>query len=145
MFSGSYDHVLDEKGRTSLPKDFREILKGLKGDPWITAFRQCLNIFPPDEFEAFSIQLSAASQTIEDIQRLQRLILGMAARIPVDGQGRILIPPKLRKWACLDREIVFTGVGRTIEVWDRCRHEADLEQTRELYPAFTDTLKGFGL
>ena len=145
MFTGSHDHVLDDKGRTSLPKEYRELLKRSKGDPWITALPQCLVIVPPQEFEALSIKLSEASRTIEDILRLQRLTLGMAARAPIDKQGRILIPPKLRKWASLERDIVFTGVGKSIEVWDRARQEADLEQTRVLYPDFTDTLKTFGL
>ena len=145
MFWGSYDHVLDDKGRTSLPKEFRELLKGQKGPPWLTAFTQCLRIFPPQEWEVLRKRLSEASSTIESIQRLQRLILGMAAPAPSDKQGRILIPPKLRKWAHLDREIVFTGIGKAIEVWDRARHEQDLEETRLLYPGFTDTLKDFGL
>jgi MraZ protein len=145
MFWGSHEHVLDEKGRTSLPKEFRELLRGLKGDPWLTARTQCLTIFPPGEFDAFRKRLTDASSAIESIQRLQRLILGMAAPAAVDKQGRILIPPKLRKWAGLDREIVFTGVGKSIEIWDRARHEADLEQTRVLYPEFTEILKDFGL
>ncbi len=145
MFWGSHEHVLDEKGRTSLPKEFRVALRSQKGDPWITAFPQCLTIYPPREFQELRSQLTQASSTIESIQRLQRLILGMAARVPFDRQGRILIPPKLRRWAGLERELVLTGVGKRIEVWDRARHEADLEQTRSLYPEFTDTLKGFGL
>ena len=145
MFFGSHDHVLDEKGRTSLPKDYRDTLKGLKGDPWITAFTQCLTIFPPTEFDALRKKLTDASTTIESIQHLQRLILSNATPATIDRQGRILIPPRLRKWAGLDREIVFAGVGRRIEVWDRARLEADFEQTRMNYSEYTDILKDFGL
>ncbi len=145
MFWGSHDHVLDEKGRTSLPKLYRDLLQGLKGDPWITALTQCLTIFPPAEFDALRQKLTDASSTIESIQHLQRLILGNAAPAAIDRQGRMLIPPRLRKWAGLDRDIVFTGVGRRIEVWDRARLEADLEQTRMNYPSYTDILKEFGL
>ena len=72
MFWGSYEHVLDEKGRTSLPKEFRDALKGQKGDPWITAFPQCLTIFPAAEFNELRTRLAEASSTIESIQRLQR-------------------------------------------------------------------------
>lgn len=145
MFWGSYDHVLDEKGRTSLPKDFRTALAALKSQPWLTSLPQCLAILPAREFEALRKKLTEASSTIESIQRLQRLILGMAVRCSVDRQGRILIPPKLRKWANLDREIVFTGVGTRIEVWDRARHEAELEQTRQLYAEYTKDLKEYDL
>jgi len=145
MFFGSHDHVLDEKGRTSLPKDYRDTLKGLKGAPWITAFSQCLTIFPPAEFEALRNKLTDASSTIESIQQLQRLILSNAAPATIDAQGRILIPPRLRRWAGLDREIVFAGVGQRIEIWDRARLEADFEQTRMNYSEYTNILKDFGL
>ncbi len=145
MFWGSHDHVLDEKGRTSLPKSYRETLKSLKGEPWITALTQCLTLFPAAEFDALREKLTHASSTIESIQHLQRLMLGNASPAGIDRQGRILIPPRLRKWAGLDREIVFTGVGRRIEVWDRARLDADLEQTKMDYSSYTDILKEFGL
>ncbi len=144
-FWGCYDHVLDEKGRTSLPKQFRKTLATLKGVPWLTGLPQCLAILPPKEFEALRRKLTAASSTIDSIQRLQRLILGMASPCSIDRQGRMLVPPKLRKWAHLDREIVFTGVGGRIELWDRACHEAELEQTRLNYPDYTRDLKEFGL
>jgi MraZ protein len=145
MFCGTHEHVLDEKGRTSLPKDFRDVLKELKGKPWITVGPQFLTIFPPREFEAFSSKLADASSTIDSISHLQRLILGNAARCAFDRQGRIFIPAPLRKWASLDREIVIIGVGRRIEVWDRVRHLMDLEQTKMNYPGYTEILKEFGL
>ena len=145
------DPLGDERDKRTAPtvkdlaKEFREVLKTHKGAPWITAFPHCLVLFPAEEFEDLSTRLSEASRAIDSIQRLKRLILGMAARAPFDKQGRILIPPKLRKWGGLEREIVFTGVGKSIEVWDRARHEADLEQTRGLFPEFTDLMKEFGL
>ncbi|MFQ5515484.1 MAG: division/cell wall cluster transcriptional repressor MraZ [Myxococcota bacterium] len=145
MFWGSHDHVLDEKGRTSLPKEFRELLKAFDGHAWLTAFPQCLTIFPPDEFDALQRKLTEASTTIKSIAGLRRLIVGMAAPASFDKQGRILIPPKQRRWAHLDREIVFTGVGRYIEVWDRALHAADLEETRGQHSDLTDILKEFGL
>ncbi len=145
MFWGCHDHVLDEKGRTSLPKDFRTLLSAQKHEPWITGLPQCLAILPSNEFDALRQKLTAASSTVDSIQRLQRLFLGMAVRCSVDKQGRILIPPKLRKWAHLDREIVFTGVGARIEIWDHARHEAELEQTRINYADYTKDLKEYDL
>jgi MraZ protein len=145
MFWGSFDHVLDDKGRTSLPKDFRETLAQVEGTPWITALRDCLAIYPQYVFEALQARLTAASSMIDSVQRMQRLINGMAAHCPFDRQGRILIPPKLRDWAHLERDLVLTGVGSRIEVWDRTRHTAHLETTREDYDVLTRDFGEFGL
>ena len=142
MFWGSHDHVLDDKGRTSLPKEFREVLQNVEGDAWITAYPQCLAILPASAFQTLKERLTGDVSHIDSIQHLQRLILGMAAPCPFDKQGRILIPPKLRKWARLDRDIVFTGLGDKIEIWDRTRHEEELEQTRLNYPVYTEDLRG---
>jgi DNA-binding transcriptional regulator/RsmH inhibitor MraZ len=55
------------------------------------------------------------------------------------------VPPRLREWAFLDREIVFAGVGKRIELWDRGRHRAELEGTRASYGEFANLLREFGL
>jgi MraZ protein len=49
----------------------------------------------------------------------------------VDKQGRFLVPPKLREFAHLQREIVLCGVGERIEIWDRTRHAQELEDARQ--------------
>ncbi len=134
MFWGSHDHVLDEKGRTSLPKEFRAQLAAGKRPPWVTALRDCLAVFTAAEFEALQKRLAKASSTNDAVQGLQRLINGMATPCNFDRQGRILIPPKLREWAFLEREIVFTGVGSRIELWDRARLRGELERVRQHYP-----------
>ena len=69
MFYGIHDLVLDDKGRTNLPKPFRELLKTQEGEPQLTALPKCLTILPAAVFEALSHKLTEASITIEWIQR----------------------------------------------------------------------------
>lgn len=145
MFRGSYDHVVDDKGRTSLPKTFRDQLAKRKGEPCLTPLRDCLAIFPADEFDRLCSRLSEASSMVDSIQRAQRLIIGMSVECPFDKSGRILIPAKLRDWAQLKREIVFTGVGNRIEIWDRSRHESELRLVHDEYADHMRELKEFGL
>ena len=104
-----------------------------------------LAVFTATEFEALRKRLAKASTTNDAVQGLQRLINGMATPCNFDRQGRILIPPKLREWAFLEREIVFTGVGSRIELWDRSRHAAELERVRQHYPDLAREVKEFGL
>ena len=141
MFLGSFDHVLDDKGRTSLPKEFREKLNSLEGGAFLTAYPECLVILPAEKFEERRQKL-AAKDHIGSVQRLQRLIIGMASPCAFDKQGRILIAPKLRQWAELGRDIVFCGVGGEIEIWDRSRHYAELLEARANYSDYTRDLEG---
>jgi MraZ protein len=142
MFTGCHDHVLDEKGRTSLPKDFRKTLEdGAAATPWITALPSCLAILPDPTFKKIMNGLGDTGLLFERAQRIQRLFVGMAVQCQVDKQGRILIPPKLRSWAHLERDIVFTGLGPHIEIWDRVLHERDLLDTRDHFPEFSEALQ----
>jgi MraZ protein len=130
VFYGSHEHVLDDKGRTSLPKDFRESLKSQKADPWITAGAHCLSIFTAAQFEKIRSRLTEDPLPDARIIGQQRLILGNATRCKVDGQGRILVPLTLRKHAKLQRDIVFAGRGTLIEVWDRSLWKAEMDRAR---------------
>ncbi len=130
VFFGSHEHVLDDKGRTSLPKEFRDILKSQKADPWLTAGANCLAIFPHDQFEEIRARLTEDPLPSAAIVRRQRLVLGNAARCKLDAQGRILIPQTLRKHARLQRDIVFAGRGTLIEVWDRALWRTEMDRAR---------------
>ena len=130
VFFGSHEHVFDDKGRTSLPKEFRDILKSQKADPWLTAGAHCLAIFPNDQFEEIKARLTEDALPAAEIVRRQRLVLGNAARCRLDGQGRILVPQTLRKHARLQRDIVFAGRGTLIEVWDRALWRTEMDLAR---------------
>ncbi len=130
VFYGSHEHVLDDKGRTSLPKDFRELLKQQKADPWLTAGAHCLAIYTADEFDRIKAKLTEDALPDGEIIRQQRRILGNATRCRVDAQGRILVPQTLRRYARLQRDIVFAGLGTLIEVWDRSLWKAEMDRAR---------------
>jgi MraZ protein len=135
MFIGSHEHVLDDKGRTSLPKDFRVELADRAGTAFITAYPNCLAILPPEAFAMWTQRLTGDSSRLDDAaQRIRRLILGMAAACTIDKQGRILIPPGLRDHAGIKRELVFMGVGTEIEVWESTRHKSEIAGAGVNYP-----------
>jgi MraZ protein len=141
LFWGRHDHVLDEKGRTSLPKSFRESFAKLPGDPWLIALPRCLGLVPDEEFQRRHALLRDGGG-LDAAENIQRLIIGMAESCTIDRQGRMGIPPQLRAWAGLDREIVITGVGDWVEIWDRGRHASVLEHAAQNYPAFSREVRG---
>lgn len=141
MFWGCHEHVLDEKGRTSLPKEFRDLLTRSSEPPWLTAGQECLSIFPAEVFKR--LRETLAAETLNDsAEALERLIVGNATPCSIDRQGRILIPPPLRRRARLEREIVFTGLTDRVEIWDRARYEAAIANTQENYAQHSRLLRG---
>lgn len=130
LFFGSHEHVLDDKGRTSLPKDFRDVLKQEPQDPWLTAGARCLVIYTAAAFDEVQARLNQGDLRDGEIIRLQRRILGNATRCRVDAQGRILVPQTLRRYAGLERDIVVAGRGTLIEIWDRDLWAAEMDRAR---------------
>jgi MraZ protein len=141
MFAGCHEHVLDDKGRTSLPKEFRLALEERNGDPWLTTLPHCLAILPPDVFADYQERLGTASLVSERVQDMQRLLIGGASRCPVDRQGRILIPARLREWAGIQREITILGATKRIEIWDRARYQGRMQHIKAHFADYEDTVK----
>ncbi len=131
MFQGSAEHVLDEKGRTSLPKSFRDVLEQEERNPIITAGENCLTIYTAEAFDGIKARLFEDPLPSARIKRKRRLIVGNAQECRIDGQGRILIPPPLRRLGKLEREIVFAGIEDQIEIWDRALWHEELEHARQ--------------
>ena len=129
MFQGEYKHGLDAKGRLILPVRIREELgrrfiltKGLDG---------CLFIYSPDSWEAFSGKLKGLSTSSRDARRLVRYFIGSSVECEADKQGRFLIPPVLREFAGIGKDVTVLGVTDRIELWSTERYETYLGDNEE--------------
>ena len=148
MFRGVSHLALDSKGRLAVPAKHREALAAdssgrviLTADP-----SQCLLVYPLAEWEPIQKRLMALSSFNERIRGLQRLLVGHADDVELDGAGRILVPPALRQYAALDKRVVLVGQGNKFELWDEAKW---LEQTAQIvaFPAggLPPELDGFSL
>lgn len=142
VFLGTYTPHLDEKGRFFLPAKFRdELSQGLviaKGQ------EHCLTIFTPEEFQreaARALSGSANSRAIRDYQRMYAS--GASEEVP-DKQGRLTVPPLLRAYAGLDKDIAVIGAFNRIEVWDLAAWEAYEAGNTEHFAALDEALEGEG-
>lgn len=123
MFRGSFEHTLDGKGRLSIPAKFREVLLG-KGDErlMITNFVvdgvRCLDVYPLDEWIRFEDEVRKKPKFDRKMVMFQNYYLGGASECAVDKQGRILIPPLLRKYADIKRDVVLVAALEKFRVWD---------------------------
>jgi MraZ protein len=131
VFLGTHSPRLDEKSRLILPAKFREELSS--GLVLTKGQERCLYVFPIREFERIYEQLRKAPMTSKQARDYQRVLLSGAADEIPDKQGRITIPPTLRQYAGLDRELCVTGSGSRVEIWDAVAWTTYLEAQEPLF------------
>jgi MraZ protein len=136
VFSGRFDHAIDDKARVSIPVRFREVLQREGHDRlYITNFmvehERCLELFPPGEWDRVIAKFSSGRVLNRASQLFETFYIGGAHEVPVDRQGRILIPPKLREFARLDRDVTFSAKHNRFELWNRATLERVLNLAEE--------------
>lgn len=120
LFRGVTAVNLDAKGRMALPVRFREVLlSACDGHVVITIDRheRCLMLYPLPAWEDVEAQLVALPNVNRENRATQRLLIGHATDVEVDGNGRVLVPPMLREYAQLEKRIVLIGQGNKLEIW----------------------------
>lgn len=131
MFMGSHEHSLDAKGRLILPRRFRD---ELGQDMVITkGIERCLYVFPLAEFEAFAEKLRTLPLTQRPGRDFVRVFVSGASQETVDSQGRFVIPPSLRAYAGLTRDVTVVGQLNRIEIWDNQEWATYMEQAQTAY------------
>ncbi len=140
VFRGVTHLALDAKGRIAVPAKHRDAPDPLLGvvrrrpehDAASNALvltadpSRCLLLYPRAEWEPMQARLMSLSSFNETTRGLQRLLVGHADDVELDGTGRILVSPALRQYAGLDHRAVLVGQGNKFELWDETRW---LEQT----------------
>ena len=116
MFLGTYEPKLDDKGRVILPARFREDMEG--GIVLTRGQEHCIYAFPAHEFEQMTVELRRAPLSSKQARDYIRVLLSGAYKEVPDKQGRITLPPDLRKYAGLDRELTVIGAGSRAEIWN---------------------------
>ena len=133
MFKGSSYHIMDNKGRVSIPVRYREILQERQDRQIIlTNWDGYILAFPQSEWVKVEAKLGELALFRKDYRAFQRFLISGVEECPLDRQGRILIPQTLREYAKLGREVAVVGLVRNFEIWDRERYEAHrklLEET----------------
>jgi MraZ protein len=129
VFRGRYEHTIDPKGRLSIPSRYREelVARGIttlvlsEGD-------HCVWAFPLDAWEQLEERLRLHPQLSPERRSVVRVMVASAKECPVDRAGRTLVPPELREFAGLMKDVMITGALEWFEIWSRERW-ADHRQT----------------
>ena len=129
MFFGTFTHAIDAKGRTSLPAKFREALAAA-GEPKIVLtqypYWRAVQALPLSEWKRLEERLLVASPLDAKAQRNILRFYSTAHEVDLDVHGRVLVPPALREFAGLSKDVVWAGMGRHIQLFDKATYEAQM-------------------
>ncbi|RQD67958.1 division/cell wall cluster transcriptional repressor MraZ [Desulfonatronovibrio magnus] len=149
MFRGHSQRSIDPKGRLMLPPDFREVImeQAPGGELMITNFDDCVVAYPLPEWEEIEQSFNRLNMANRKFRDFHRFFISGATQTTLDKQGRILVPPYLRTYAEITKEVVLAGVGRKFEIWDLTRFEAQRKKMEQDFDGIMDSLaeNGFEL
>ena len=124
---------MDDKGRITIPPRYREILQERQDRHLIvTNLDGYLIAFPQSEWEVIEQRFGRASDFRKDLRSFIRFFVSGASECPLDRQGRILLPPNLREYANLDKDVVLAGAIRCFEIWDRPSWDNEMARVEKL-------------
>jgi len=115
-FYGTYTPRMDDKGRVTLPAKYRESFRN--GVMLVRGQDHCIYVFTPEGFEEFADAAINAPITDERARGYQRYMLANTDEQRPDAQGRITVAPRMREYARLTKDLVITGIGLRMELWD---------------------------
>jgi MraZ protein len=143
MFIGEYNHNLDAKGRIAVPAKFRNELSA--GAIVTRGLDKCLFVFNAKDWEALAQKLIALPLAQANSRAFSRLMLAGAVDCELDGQGRILLPEYLRKYAGLKKETTVAGLYNRIEIWDAEIWNAYKEKTESSSDEIAEKMGELGI
>ncbi len=143
MFMGEFNHSVDEKGRLIMPAKFREglglnfvITKGLDN---------CLFVYPKAEWQNLEAKLKSLPVTNTSARAFSRFFFSGATEAELDKQGRVLLPPNLRDYSKLDRDVVVIGVSNRVEIWSKAEWERYIQQADESFEEIAEKIVDLGI
>jgi MraZ protein len=121
MYFGEAQTAVDDKGRITVSRRFRETMNVLGHNLWYMTrgYDGSIFLFPRQEWE--KIRAEARTRSTMDAKAIdfRRMFFGSVAEVQPDGQGRLLVPLHLREYASLDKEAVLIGVDDHLELWSK--------------------------
>ena len=139
-FRGAFDYTLDAKNRLTVPAKFRATLS--EGVVLAKGVEPCVAIWRATDYEAFiNVALSSLNPMTPEYRKLQRYYSANAFDLELDGAGRVMVPPALMAHAGLEKDVVVSGAGTCLEVWDR---EAWKTHDEELSTDISDLTASLG-
>ena len=117
-FRGTFDYSLDAKNRLTVPARFRAALA--EGVVMAKGTEPCVALWTPEAYDAYTESiLSGYNPLSEEADKIQRFFAANSHDTELDSAGRVMVPGFLMEHGGLAKDVVVTGAGDCLEVWDR--------------------------
>lgn len=132
IFRGHVDRNLDPKGRLMLPPEYRDFFTSQDSESCLvlTLHRGRIIGITQAQWEAWEAKLLEPRNASDALQDAIDIYLSSYEKVKIDKQGRVQIPPRLRKSGRLDKEVVVLGAGRHFAVMGQRAYDRMLEQQK---------------
>ena len=111
----------------------------------LTNFDNCLWAYPVREWKVVEDKVAALPQFKPEVKALQRFFISAASECPLDPNGRIIVPPPLRRYASLETDVVIVGATKRFEIWSKEKWQKVFEQAERDLSSFGEKLADLGL
>lgn len=130
FFSGKYEHQLDSKRRIRIPSK----LKAQLGENYAITIGNdhCLWILPFQTMEALKRSLESLDTKDPKSRAAKRLVLEQMYSPEEDNQGRLVLPKDLISYASIDKDLLFIGQDKYIEIWAKESYEKFMSEFTDL-------------
>jgi len=139
-FLGEYEVTLDAKGRFLLPAGYKKQIHQEDSVKFVInrGFEKCLTLYTLKDWEPLFEKIKGLNEFNQKERAFRRSFLNGASYVEPDSAGRILLPPNLKTYAELEKDIVITAAGNKMEIWDSKKH-------KQLFDTFSsDTFSDLG-
>ena len=151
VFTGRFDHIIDDKGRLAIPSPMRnQVRPELLGEGfYLVQEKRYLQLVPANLFEHLASSVKASLMPTAKIAKASRYFFSGVFKLDPDKQGRVMIPDGFMKDSknpdplartLLNREVTLVGNGDRIEVWNRAAFLAHMTEANEDVESFIDVL-----
>ncbi len=140
MFAGSFECRMDRQGRVAIPPAFRRRLEEAGDSFVLTFFDEAIAGYPRETWLSLEKQVLSLPAFSRKARALSRVLASRAHESRLDSQGRILVPPALRRLAALDRDVVVIGAMDRFEIWPRSRWQTFAHEAEALLDAASSEL-----
>lgn len=124
-FLGEFEATLDAKGRFLLPAGFKKQLPEGETDRFVInrGLEKCLTLYPMKTWEPLFTRITGLNEFDPKQREFRRAFLNGATYVEPDTAGRILLPPSLKAYAELQKDIVLMATGDKLEIWDSNKYK----------------------
>lgn len=142
---GTYECKADAKGRLMLPAAFKKQLEEVLEDGFVvkrSVFQPCLELYPRKEWDVLMGKMNKLNRFKKKHNDFIRRFTAGVKEVEVDSAGRILISKDLAQFAGIGKELVLSSAINIIEIWDKNRYEAAIEDATDDFADLAEEVMG---